>query len=1204
MMVGKGAMKTGEYNNTPTAHGNAARLVCHLSQHLQWRLGHGRSFRLSGWLLLATLWLLGASPATSAAIEYVSDSSAGNSTNLSTLTISRPAGVQSGDLLLAQISWRGNRSLNVVPTGWTLRQFQVNGNVIRQAVYSKLATGSEPTSYTWQFSSSGRNAGGISVWRGVDSSDPIISSAGNSAFSSTLIAPSVTVSETNTVAVALFANAYGNSSVNTNAALSNLYSLATTAGTNGLAVAAGWRVEPTSGTLGPYYASAVNYYYVASTIILKPAATVTLTCLPDDFNRSTLGGDWATTSISGSFGQPRIVSNRMRITDSSGNVSTAATLQRLFPTTGNLVVVEFKYYAYSSSNASGADGIAVIFSDASITPQPGGFGGSLGYAQRSGIDGFAGGWLAVGLDEYGNFSNPTEGRIGGPGFRADAITVRGSGSGTTGYGYISGTTSLSPGVDDNSFGSTPAPGHSYRITIDARTAGIVPVTIERDTSGGTAYSTVLSIANVLAATGQAALPEDLMLSFTGSTGGSVNVHEIDDLGVCAINMQPLTTVDHFRFITDGEGLTCTPESITVLACADSSCSSQVSEDVEVTLSPTGWVGGDSQTLSNGAGLLQLQRTTPTATALALDVLSSDPPLKAFANSPQCFTSGNTPIACAIMFRDAGFVFDVPTLTANRTASNISIQALRTAPPSGVCVPAWEGEHSVSFYSGHVTPATGTMAVSVNGSAVGASAAAATPVLLDFDATGTAQISVHYADAGAMQLSALYNGSAGTGDAGLVLTGSDQFISLPAGFCVQAKTLANNTVAQPNCADSSCPMYQRAGVNFPFSVTAMAWQADGETDTAFCSGNASTPNFAGTVTLNHDMLDSTIEGSFSASNVTLAAGSFSGNGQFSEVGRFTLTTAGSYLGETLPGSKSAAIGRIVPDRYELIVSGYEAHCTAGDDFSYAGLKDSHAGEAFAVAMTVNAVNAGGTLTRNYQGSYAKLQNAAVNFVDRNAGADATDGEFVNDGHQLEFTEGVGTPKLIATGLSGNVPAYYQFLSARAPYSVALRLDVNDSDSISGSSPEQGPVEFRLGRLAMDNAYGPEQLPLPIPLRAEYFDGSRWRRNSADSCSEYIRTAVSRDQFTGTLTDALTTMENPITSTSLQTGLSQTSAPLRIRAPGLNQYGSLRVQLNVPSWLQFDWDGDGSVDLPTATATFGRYRGSDRVIYWREQIPAKP
>lgn len=39
-----------------------------------------------------------------------------------------------------------------------------------------------------------------------------------------------------------------------------------------------------------------------------------------------------------------------------------------------------------------------------------------------------------------------------------------------------------------------------------------------------------------------------------------------------------------------------------------------------------------------------------------------------------------------------------------------------------------------------------------------------------------------------------------------------------------------------------------------------------------------------------------------------------------------------------------------------------------------------------------------------------------------------------------------------------------------------------------------------------------------------------------------------------------------------------------------------------WLKFDWDQDGSHDddLPTATVTFGSYRGHDRVIYWQERL----
>jgi MSHA biogenesis protein MshQ len=38
--------------------------------------------------------------------------------------------------------------------------------------------------------------------------------------------------------------------------------------------------------------------------------------------------------------------------------------------------------------------------------------------------------------------------------------------------------------------------------------------------------------------------------------------------------------------------------------------------------------------------------------------------------------------------------------------------------------------------------------------------------------------------------------------------------------------------------------------------------------------------------------------------------------------------------------------------------------------------------------------------------------------------------------------------------------------------------------------------------------------------------------------------------------------------------------------------------VPGYLQYDWDSNGSDDNPTGIATFGIYRGDDRIIFWRE------
>jgi len=39
--------------------------------------------------------------------------------------------------------------------------------------------------------------------------------------------------------------------------------------------------------------------------------------------------------------------------------------------------------------------------------------------------------------------------------------------------------------------------------------------------------------------------------------------------------------------------------------------------------------------------------------------------------------------------------------------------------------------------------------------------------------------------------------------------------------------------------------------------------------------------------------------------------------------------------------------------------------------------------------------------------------------------------------------------------------------------------------------------------------------------------------------------------------------------------------------------------VEDWLKFEWGGYGTGYIdPSATATFGTYRGHDRIIYWRE------
>jgi hypothetical protein len=92
------------------------------------------------------------------------------------------------------------------------------------------------------------------------------------------------------------------------------------------------------------------------------------------------------------------------------------------------VVIQFDYATWGGN---GADGYSVFLFDGSydeLTFAPGASGGSLGYDKKTVAPlhpGLTGGYIGIGIDEYGNFSNPTEGRLGGPGQQVNEVGVRG-----------------------------------------------------------------------------------------------------------------------------------------------------------------------------------------------------------------------------------------------------------------------------------------------------------------------------------------------------------------------------------------------------------------------------------------------------------------------------------------------------------------------------------------------------------------------------------------------------------------------------------------------------------------------------------------------------------------------------------------------------------------------------------------------------------
>ena len=126
-----------------------------------------------------------------------------------------------------------------------------------------------------------------------------------------------------------------------------------------------------------------------------------------------LGGDPSATLTSG-VADP-INEGWLRLTTDATNQRGYAYINTPFPSSmGVYMEFEYKTWRTKSDDLHGADGFSVFLFDATTTPfRIGGFGGSLGYAQKDGEPGLKGAYLGIGFDEFGNFGMASEGRNGG-----------------------------------------------------------------------------------------------------------------------------------------------------------------------------------------------------------------------------------------------------------------------------------------------------------------------------------------------------------------------------------------------------------------------------------------------------------------------------------------------------------------------------------------------------------------------------------------------------------------------------------------------------------------------------------------------------------------------------------------------------------------------------------------------------------------------
>ncbi|WP_407029224.1 DUF6701 domain-containing protein [Vibrio cholerae] len=959
-------------------------------------------------------------------------------------------------------------------------------------------------------------------------------------------------------------------------------------------------------------------------------------CFSDDFNRPNLEQDWVPFTSSGNF-TPRVVSNRLRLTEAIGNQATAVTYQRIFPAANNLVQVELDYYAWANLTGNGADGVSLIFSDATVTPRTGGFGGSLGYAQRTDTNpntpGFAGGWLGIGLDEWGNFANPTEGRVGGVGFRPQSITVRGSQA--SNYRYLTHQT-VSPNIDTRNT-NTPAPGDRYLIEIDSRNASQVLLSIRRTRNNST--TTILNQYSI-PLNQQGAIPEEFFLSLAGSTGASVNNHEIDNFRVCALKSRPVgAQINHFRITLPQQALTCDVADVSVRACANSDCSNTFTDPVTAYLTPNslpsatgGWVNGSTLTLNNGIGLTQLRRNE--AGTVDVGVSGSNPTAVAF-NNTQCSYNGSDFSAnnCTVNFLDSGFVVDVPNAYANQTVTG-TIKAVRKDNASQQCLPSFGNvQKSVAFWSDYLEPSSGSsgfkvLPVVVNGTNVGQSANNAQPINLTFDQNGTAAFTVSYREAGNVALNARFTGSGDEQD--LLLEGQDSFIRVPKALVLSAKSFYDSD-GKCAAADMSCNVFARADENFDLNIRAEAVVAD----PVDASDDLTIHNYQQqNIALQHTLVQPSAgqSGVLGVNEYThLLGGTTTIAQKVSEVGvfDFSLVAPTHYLGLDLASANlpiavtsTGSIGRFIPAYFSVSPMSnvtLDAACKTGNAFSYLGQSFEYSNSPGLYLQPKSANNAD---TQNYLIDPWWRYNNQWN---GRTYSDSANG--VNLGFDNLQTSPISRQALNNSGivLNGERVWYQKPLQPKAVFNAAFNLtlsasDLTDQDGVcyrqNASSPclgytfshIDGAMPLYWGKLVIQDVYGPETQALEQPIYVEHFTNNGFVRTIEDSCTALpaitgftLQSDPNNNGYT-VLTTGVAVPPQVLAEHSAA-NLNSGQRSIRFSAPGAGALGVIDSVLDLNAhnllWLAEDKDGDGNFDQTTqGRAQFGLYRGSDRVIWWRE------
>lgn len=703
----------------------------------------------------------------------------------------------------------------------------------------------------------------------------------------------------------------------------------------------------------------------------------------------------------------------------------------------------------------------------------------------------------------------------------------------------------------------------------------------------------------------------------------------------------------------GNGITCEPFTVTVSAVDADGSPLVVAAGTVLTISTDiandGWTNptgpGGTYTVTTDTATVQFQLRKMNPASLEIDVSDSDgntdddgsrdDDIVVFANAGFRFYADNVVDAIGMQYSGKSS-FDTP---GEQTLTIKAVQSSASDP--GVCealIVNTSADINIAYQCDDpATCATSTEALAINSMEINDSSSALISVSLNFDASGVAEFTLSYIDAGLITLLASadlpVNDTTGPLGTASVIGSSNSFLVRPAGLCVQAKESATtyNVCPRPPSSPTdfdTCDVYRTVGESFELEVSSRAWTGSGEANSDFCDNNISKNFVLGNIALSNKVVAPTggenAVLSVTATSISGSNGYVDESVSIDEVGVFTFTAKpdDAYHLQTISSSTSVAVGRFKPHHFEIDNGSV---LPASGTFSYLG-------QPFEVQYDISAVDAFGKVTTNYRNAdsgenFIKLtddNDISYGAVDSTSGTIYLTSRLSKLGTEnYSWSDGVAAIQVqlvLARGSSLDEPSVHIGAMVSDSDDVTLQvadLDLDTEDPPAGVDKKELGIlaaEFKYGRVYIPPVYGPE-IPVgeitDVPFIIQFWDSvsSSFKENTDDSISSYKdwQWTTASHCFDPELSDSLVCTDTAVNIPQMPTAstvVSSGAGVLSINRPGAP--GVLNMEVVVDDWLQYnwqiDWDQDDTTvdDLnPSFQVNFGTYRGHDRIIYWREK-----